>query len=36
MLPPEDAVLVHQRLETGHVRGKLVLKVDKVIKKLAA
>jgi NADPH2:quinone reductase len=27
MLPLEDAALAHQMIETGHVRGKLVLKV---------
>jgi NADPH2:quinone reductase len=27
VLPLEDAALAHQIIETGHVRGKLVLKV---------
>ena len=27
MLPLEDAVRAHRMIETGHIRGKLVLKV---------
>jgi NADPH2:quinone reductase len=27
VLPLEDAICAHQMIETGHVRGKLVLRV---------
>jgi hypothetical protein len=30
ILPLEDAARVHQMIETGHVRGKLVLKVTEL------